>query len=369
MSAELTLNRIKPLLSQFGIEKIVNLTHYSVKSCPVFQIVRSDCRSPYFNAGKGFSVIEALVSGLMEAIEVHCYERADPILFANVGHCAGRVKAWNHRSGSPTFVDASCVFREDGAGGLTNASPNGIASGNTLNEALCHALCEMIERHALAGFYQQGAASNSICYQQLERVAPAPDSLHIQVCLRELKANDTNAEFIMISVEAGVSVFICFLDLPIGQGQRAVVQGYGAHPDPKIAMSRALGEAVQILALCPIDAILPHGALVPGERVIMTSKQTAQLDRQHISNQRREDYNILQSLRKRLDLISYEYVISVDDDAQIMTRSSAESLQSLLDGLDRMGVGPVVSCIISPPDLPLCVVKCFCPGLDCVRGL
>lgn len=395
VSAETTLATIVPLFGAFGISQMIDVSLDGVPGCPVFQVIRDDMRSVFFNAGKGFTRVESMVSGLMEAIEVHCFERADPARIAS-GHVLalespgiplvdpaalsdGRIKrvpldpgkapllvrGVDHRSGEALAFHAGSVFLEFSDDENAIASPNGIASGNSVTEALCHALCEILERHALAGFYQQGKSSNNIMYQQLERVEPPQGVPRLDVCLGQLALRDIVPEFILISTEAGVSVFICFLDIPMGGGVRGAVQGYGAHHDPKIAMCRALGEAVQILALCPVTDV--GAAAAAEERVVMTSKQSAALDPHAVASQRVSDHAFLQSLRCRVELIDFDYASFPDDAGLPMT--TEQTLGKLLDGLEGMGCANVCSCVISPPSLPVVVVKCFCPGLDSIPGL
>lgn len=390
-SAQETLRRIQPSLPEFGVRHIVDLTFPGVDACPVFQVMRDDMRSEFFNAGKGFTRAESLVSGLMEAIEVHCYERSHPALLVDedwlayqslsgkaipvaalgqVDTASRYVIGTEHVSGAVSALPAAYVFQqvEDAESGL--ASPNGIASGNSVNEALCHALAEMLERHALAGFFQQGSAGNHFRYQALERVTPPPECDRIHTCLLQLASHDISAEFVMISSAANVAVFVCFLDVPTGGSQRGAVHGYGAHGDPRIAMARALGEAVQIMALCPVTMDVETVADTSGTRVMMTSKQAASIDPVFIHRQRLADHALLTQLRDQVELIDYEYM-AIHDQKMVSDQpvSTAQALQELIQGLQQLGIERIYSCVISPPHLPMIVVKCFCPGLDCIRGL
>ena len=85
VAAEKTLALIQPYLEQVGVRQIIDITLAGVPACPAYQIVRDDMRSLYFNAGKGYSNVESQVSGLMEAIEVHCFERASASLLVEPG--------------------------------------------------------------------------------------------------------------------------------------------------------------------------------------------------------------------------------------------------------------------------------------------
>ncbi|MEH6433512.1 YcaO-like family protein [Massilia sp. DD77] len=390
-----TLKKIRPVLSRFGVSEIIDITLDGVPACPAFQVMREDIRSEYFNAGKGYTRAEAMVSGLMEALEVHCFEHADPsLLHASAAGSlplvptadllgrkdetadgSGRsgegklVRGVDHRSGSAVWIDARDVFFGLAADGERSAaSSNGIASGNSVPEALCHAIGELLERHALAALYRFGIGATALSGQQHERVVPPPEAENLWRCLRQLKEKDISAEFLHVSSEADVAVFVCFLDLPYDAARRAAVEGFGANPDPQIAMARALAEAVQILALCPVNGAGEAGEDASAPRTVMTTKQAAAFDAQAMDRQRLRAHGALTSLRERLEPIDYEY-LPIHDRAGEASRSTAEELQKLVQGLRRMGCDRLYSCVISPPDLPVVVVKCFCPGLDTAFGL
>ncbi|WP_299943461.1 YcaO-like family protein [uncultured Microbulbifer sp.] len=397
VSAEQTLAKIEPILADFGVSSVINISLPDVDACPVYQVTRADMRSDYFNAGKGFTPVESKVSGLMEAIEVQCFERADPMLLVpryplpehlsqwslvsaeqlvnprGQFHCAARerqggplVKGHNLNKQESILLPAEALFLEADGIVYKSASPNGIASGNSVDEASCHALCEMLERHALNKFFLSGGR------QAIERVRPPGDASRLHLCLDQLADKNINAEFILISTEADVAVFICFLDVPMAGGRRGAVQGYGAHHAPLIAMHRALAEAIQILALCPVSG--NHDGGHDGEHVVITSKQAAMLEPHMIAKQRHHDHLMLQNLRSQLPLVEFEYMALFDladeqGEEQLGNESFHTNLDKLLVGLRVMGIENVYSAVISPESLPVVVVKCFCPGLTCIDGL
>jgi ribosomal protein S12 methylthiotransferase accessory factor len=386
VAAEQTLATIRPLLGDFGIRRIIDVSLDGVPSCPVFQVVRDDARSEYFNAGKGFTETESLVSGLMEAIEVHCHERAHPQLLIDHDTVAADVAAtvldsrglvcesqsqtcrgpWLRGvslvDGEPVYLPAAQAFRDLGDGGATPASPNGVASGNSAVEAASHALCEMLERHALADF-ARGTPLRA------EWVTAPSELPHVQRCLQQLQAKGMAAHWLLISDLAGVAVFICFISLRDKDDQEIAVQGFGAHRDPTIAMARALGEAVQILALCPVsnEAEIQVSETGVQEGVVMTSKQAAMLDPQFIHDQRRSAHQLMVTLQCRYPVSELAYLF--DDGRQGRGQTSRAALDEVVAGLRDEGMSRIYGAVISPPALPVVVVKCFCPGLECIAGL
>lgn len=398
-SAEETLRRIAPILHQFGVSELIDVTMPGVSSCPVFQVVREDMRSGFLNAGKGYTAVESMVSGLMEAIEVHCFERADPRV-AHLSNDIGEserslrivptaallgaqlreqadwpltptrmVKGWDLESGKGVWMKARDVFFSSDPEQSSASTANGIASGNSVAEALCHAIGEILERHALAAYTGDGKQGNSPFYQQRERVCAPPDSARMQKCLAELRAKNIDADFLLISREAGVSVFICTLSVPIANvAQRAAVQGFGAHPDAGIAMARALAEAVQILALCPV-AEMKGATDTAATGAILTSKQLAELDPSVLLGERIAAHAWLDQSRSDLTAIEFDFLDTDDISPAGNLESTDAALQRLVSGLKSMGCSPIYYCVISPPELPVVVVKCFCPGLDCIANL
>ncbi|MCP4985611.1 MAG: YcaO-like family protein [Colwellia sp.] len=391
-SAEDTLNLITPILSDFGILQVIDVSIDGISSCPVYQVTRKDMRSNFFNAGKGFTAIESKVSGLMEAIEVHCFERAEPSVTVDLKASENNdiktistielleptasssndanifVTGFDFTNNEKVLLPAKSVFLTINDTSLTLASPNGIASGNSFEEASCHAIYEMLERHALDNFYKSKGST------AIERVLPREEAIKIQSCLEELAIQDITAEFVLISNEAEVNVFICFLDIPLLNGARGAVQGFGAHHDGEISMARSLAEAIQILALCPREFDTELMSIT--SNVVITSKQSSSIDASAIHQARCNDHLLLKRIEQTIPLIEFEYMTLAEENFYLNAvqnsnryESSNSTLLKLLSGLKSMGINSVYSCIISPPSLPVTVVKCFCPGLKCIDGL
>lgn len=386
VSAELTLQRIQPLLGDIGVTAQIDLTLAGVPACPVFQITRQDMRSDYFNAGKGYSEVESRVSGLMEAVEVYCFERATPCALVSVAQPqqlplisyselgiaeaatppAWLTSGWQLPGGQQCWLPADAVYLTLPQQRSQSASANGIASGNSVTEACCHALFEMFERHALAEFFRAAAAT------AIERVLPPAHASHLHTTLSQLRNQGISCEFVLISEHAAVAVFICYLDIPLSNDSqsapRGAVQGFGAHFDPLIAMSRALAEAIQILALCPAD--IPAAAPAHSAMRVVTSKQAAQIDPVAILHSRRQHWQQLQQIISMTAAVPYDYLSFFDRDDIVSAAQDADQTQQLLlAGLAQMGINQIYVTVLSPAEWPVVVVKCFAPGLACVDGI
>ena len=178
---EVTLQRAKARARGLGISRVTDITRLDRVGIPVYASIRPSAvvGSLCVSAGKGLHPIEAEVGAYMEAIE---FALAEP----GASHVAtvratardvldGRTRAEAildlcPRAGARVRLDAplDCVEVEEITTceralvpaelvfvpfrpharflGLFGATSNGLASGNSLQEATVHGLCEVIER-------------------------------------------------------------------------------------------------------------------------------------------------------------------------------------------------------------------------------
>jgi ribosomal protein S12 methylthiotransferase accessory factor len=146
-------------------------------------------------------------------------------------------------------------------------STNGLASGNTRLEALCHALCEVIERDATAlaiarmdvrpavvamladiGFGPPEAtlrdrAHPAISLRGLPRRASA--------LVRKLQRAGLDVELRDLTCATGIATIACTIaEQPGSGGLPGAHSGCGTHPDARVALTRALTEAAQTRMTC-----------------------------------------------------------------------------------------------------------------------
>src|SRR4051812_11124125 len=182
VTPEQTIARVLPLLAAIGVTRVADVTGLDRVGIPNFTTVRpreAGYGISYYN-GKGSTRSAAKAGALMEALERHtgeicdlraiCATRAamaehgatvDPAAFAEP-HLQRYtpalklewVEGWDLLSDRPTYVPLNSVVCPyapgPGATELYLSHTNGLASGNTLEEALCHALCEVVERDSAA---------------------------------------------------------------------------------------------------------------------------------------------------------------------------------------------------------------------------
>jgi ribosomal protein S12 methylthiotransferase accessory factor len=257
---------IRPLLTQYGITRVADVTGLDDLGIPVTMAVRPLARTLSVAQGKGTTLDAARVSGALEAIEAWHAERtvpapsvtqtaavdvALPYAVTDLEHHAGSlvtgrtrmdwIEARSATDGATVLVPASAVrlgrqLHHDWRLHLPSASTNGLASGNTPGEALVHGLCEVIERDVLSTL-----AGNPARAQHLDPAAVEEPGL--AALLEKLTRARVWVELRHLPNAFHVPVMSCHL---WREDQAAVVaSGSGAHPDPAVALSRAITEAAQ----------------------------------------------------------------------------------------------------------------------------
>jgi ribosomal protein S12 methylthiotransferase accessory factor len=255
---------VSPLRQDFGVTRLADVTGLDVLRIPVWMAVRPLGQTVSISQGKGATHLHAMVSAVMEAIELWHAECVPPPVAYQSAAAAGLSLPYDVRSitqwpGSlltdetrldwtigrglasgadiPVPVDtvslASDVDRGWRPRGILRSS-NGLASGNSLAEAALHALYEVIERDALAGDQARspgipvdpGSVSDAGCAELVDRIRQAGAYLEVR----------------LMPSRFGVPCFCCRIwswDFPV------FADGSGAHSSAAVALSRAITEAAQ----------------------------------------------------------------------------------------------------------------------------
>lgn len=216
--------------------------------------------------GKGLNLGQALASACLEFLERFCagmrsedvireesYDRLaaeaiDPRLFnlaADAGFCPAKKIDWiwgySLTRADHVLVPANLVFCPyeplGNDKGIAWMDSNGLASGNTLEEAILHGLLEVIERDAVM-------ISE---YNQLPPVGISPADLPT-VCRPTLEL--LAREGFRLTILAGltdlpfpfIAIFLRHREDPANCSV-----AFGCHHDPALALERALTEAIQLL--------------------------------------------------------------------------------------------------------------------------
>ncbi|WP_182086236.1 YcaO-like family protein [Aureimonas sp. ME7] len=266
-----TVRRVRPHMAALGITRLARQTGLDRIGIPVWAAIRPNSLSLAVNQGKGANDDAAMASALMEAAEYAIAERPNapariatkaellaegaPVFEPRRQMAPGalvpenRELSWlSGRSlfhGGEVWVPTEAVRLDHTTevfGGLARSS-NGLASGNNEDEAVLHALCELVERDAQT--FQRFRPGRSA---SLVRIDPASfgSALVDDLCAR-LRAADFHLDLFDITTEIGIPVVHAVVRdarIPV-HGQLDLAAGSGCHPFVPHAAVRAITEAVQ----------------------------------------------------------------------------------------------------------------------------
>ncbi|QMV13919.1 YcaO-like family protein [Vibrio spartinae] len=274
-SPQSTFNNISPWLSSMGITRIANITGLDNIGIPVVTVCRPESCAISVAQGKGLDVISAKVSGAMEAIETYHAENIDlPLRLSNLAQLSENHHvidvdrlpklSFSHFSSHNQllWIEGEELFTQQaihipyevvhcnytlplptGSGAFIMSS-NGLASGNTLDEAIVHGLCEVIERDALTLWRLEQKYADSPIARQLNL-----DTIDDSDCLSILAKYREAGVYIQvwdITSDIELPSFFCrIISENATTSPRYPAFGSGTHPCKSIALLRALTEAAQ----------------------------------------------------------------------------------------------------------------------------
>lgn len=360
-----TLARFRPVALQMGITRLGNVTGLDRIGIPVVVAVRPNSRSVSVSQGKGLDLTQAMASALMEAIEgFHAEElregrRAsyreiaadcavvDPFTLCATGRRFDVDAAISWQEGfdllqqEPCWVPAEVVHTDytQPLDGFFLAGSNGLASGNHLVEAISAAICELVERDAVALWSASGMGAKARRALDIASV----DDPDCRALLAKYDEAGIAVRLWNVTTVIGIAVFICDIrDASDGDPrQLRRFHGAGCHPDRAIALSRALTEAAQtrLTYIAGIrDDLLPAEYEEPPAADIVDA--------------------LLDALRRESEPHSFHAVPSFAAD------DLGEDLRWQLDRLRAAGIERVVAVDLTRPDFEIPVVRLVIPGLD-----
>jgi YcaO-like protein with predicted kinase domain len=269
-----TLERVTPHLAQMGITRIANITGLDRIGIPVALACRPNSRSLSVSQGKGATLDAAKASAAMESIELYHAENIRlPLRLSSyedlrrtervveVGDLPLTKDGLFHKHRRLLWIEGHDLLHDENVWvpfemvstdftlpfpegyGCFPPNSNGLASGNTLTEAISHGLCEVVERDAITLWSLLGAedrtqtevnldtVSDDLCRELLNKFAQAKVAVRVWDVTSDIK----------------LPCFRCLIaesnqDLThFGYAGR----GFGCHPSRDVALSRALTEAAQ----------------------------------------------------------------------------------------------------------------------------
>ena len=369
IAPEDTLARVAPKARQIGVTRLGNVTGLDRIGIPVTVAVRPNSRSFSVSQGKGLGLSQALASALMEAIELFHGESltertvvasfrelsADtcvvpPSLLCGTGNPLpdrtriGWIEGYDLLGREACWVPWEIVHTDytlptSHSGDHFLSGTNGLAAGNHLVEAASSAICELVERDAVALWHARGVRERSRCRLNLASI----DSEDCQSLLELYETARIAPRLWDVTSDVGIPTFVCDIPATTGDASDELrrFRGAGCHPDRGVALARALTEAAQI-RLTYIAGI--RDDLPPSDyRESADEKLGAAL---------------LDAVSQAADGHSFCDVPSLDTD------DVAADLRWELERLRAIGVERIVAVDLTRPDFGIPVVRMVIPGLE-----
>lgn len=360
-----TYEVVKPYFEQFGITRVADQTALDRLGVPVFAAIRPNALSLSMSQGKGITDDDARISAVMEAIEVAIAEAplcdirsgfADELgeqtadisyLLPHVGSgprerasTGGNdlwVEASSFFSGNSRLVPLDAVSMRGRAFRLKGISQNtnGLASGNSYEEAGFHAVCELIERDALTFW-----SATPTPAKMTRRVDPARLDDQVVSGLCDVMAHSgLNVALFDLTQDIGVASFAAYVGPADSNLARhsEFATGSGSHPDPARAAIRALTEAAQSRVTLIASARDDISAAVFKKDALRDVKAllAAPFGPSYFAARQEDAPKTIQGLRRHLR-----------------------------EALKTAEVGDIHVARLDSGDMPFAVVKAFAPGLE-----
>jgi YcaO-like protein with predicted kinase domain len=362
-----TIARIHPFHARMGITRIANVTGLDRIGIPVVMVCRPNARSIAVSQGKGLDMDAAVVSGLMESAELYHAEYIERPLklgsMAELAHSHGfaEIDRLPRLSGArftrelvTLWIEGKDLISSDArwlpfesvranftvpappGSGYFDCSSNGLASGNTHDEAIHHGICEIVERDATALWNRMPSADRRSTGVDLSSVPDGP----CRDAVEQLHRADFEVAAWETTSDIDVPAFFCLIaDLRDRNSHHGI--GAAAHPVAEVALLKALVEAAQV-----------RTTYVSGVR---DDLQLEEYSERHRENRRRLAERLMSehSPTKR--------IASADKKAG---EGTAADQAWLIDRLQGAGVNEVVVVDLSKEDIGLPVVRVVIPGLE-----
>lgn len=371
-----------------GMTRIADITGLDRLDIPVYSSIVPD--SPdhisVYN-GKGLRPIDAKAGALMEAIERQTALKSRlPLVADSFAHLSDRAAVLDPRSVNyelvadyseeqnyswcsgidiisqqQTYVPAKLAgymwFDAPLPATFVMTDTNGLASGNSREEAICHALCELVERDAWTlvelGAHLMPRARRAFVYGPDAK--DGPDDLEMFPCIdlgeHELLLKFWNAGLFPairdITSELGVPTFFAAACDESITGYPMSHCGLGAHPNAEVAVRRALLELAQ--SRCVDIQAVREDIAPPGTtfgRFAPHSRRVNAINRDswyHGSSKSRRNFR---------DIPSYPFT-TLDED-----------LDFLLERFKSYGLDKIIVVDFTPGNTGYSVVRVIVPGIE-----
>jgi ribosomal protein S12 methylthiotransferase accessory factor len=256
-----------------GITRITEITHLDRIGLPVFSAIRPTSQEGSISiyGGKGITTEHAKASAMMEGFERYSAEKQDENLVTGTSSeisSKGKVidieslnlpqdfknenldslnLEWNICHDMITdedyYVPSNAIYHpyvldNSDCRNLFKSNTNGLASGNSLDEAILHGIFEVIERDAWSIFELTRKNSAQIDLDSIE-------SETINDVLSKFRKNEINIKLMDLTADVNVPTIAASSDDTLLKDAGLLTLGIGTHLDPEVAILRALTEVAQ----------------------------------------------------------------------------------------------------------------------------
>jgi thioglycine synthase len=394
-----TLDTIIPVSSSIGVTRLADITDMDILRIPNFSAVLPGTEDYiWVYSGKGSTKLDAKASALMESIERYCslpsgnqnrmiqtsYKEVsnvsktlhpsdvvEPMLFEyDEDMIMDFLSGYDLINSEHIMVPAPlALFRYSPKPPAVNPfayhHTNGLASGNVLEEAICHSLCEVIERDATslaelnASALQYNRLRTMIKYLSDNGVSidPIPSTEFVDDDAKYPDVDISNIDFKPVSNlvtkfnNSNIPLIVKDITSPIGiptfnassiewitENYGYLAEGHGTHPDARIALLRAITEVSQTRA---------------------ANIQGARDDLRKISygNSNSDEKKTWQFMKSKNSVKFSEIKSYVNDDI-------LDDINLILSRLNSNGLNQVIVVDLTNPQIMIPVVRTIVPGLE-----
>ena len=256
-----------------GITRITEITHLDRIGLPVFSAIRPTSQDGAISiyGGKGISSEHAKASAMMEGFERYSAEKQDEnLVTGTVSEISSKGNTidieslnlpkdfkkeniellnleWNicHDliSGDNYYVPSNAIYHpyvleDNSCQSLFKSNTNGLASGNSLEEAILHGMFEVIERDAWSIFELTHKNYKQIDLDSIE-------SETVNDALSKFSENDIKIKLMDFTADVNIPTIAASADDTLLKDAGLLTLGIGTHLDPEVAVLRALTEVAQ----------------------------------------------------------------------------------------------------------------------------
>lgn len=256
-----------------GITRITEITHLDRIGLPVFSAIRPTSQDGAISiyGGKGISSEHAKASAMMEGFERYSAEKqCENLVTGTVSEISSKGNTidveslnlpkdfkkenielfnleWNicHDliSGDDYYVPSNAIYHpyvleDNSCQSLFKSNTNGLASGNSLEEAILHGMFEVIERDAWSIFELTHKNYKQIDLDSIE-------SETVNDAISKFSENDIKIKLMYFTADVNIPTIAASADDTLLKDAGLLTLGIGTHLDPEVAVLRALTEVAQ----------------------------------------------------------------------------------------------------------------------------